>query len=319
MTDILISATGNPFLDIVFTGLPHAPAPGEEVEAENLSFLAGGSLTAGIVLTRLGYQVIYETHLGRDLASRMLLEIMEAEGLSTEAVTIDPDLRACVTVAYNHAGDRSFLSFAPLTPPPNPDLVERYHPRAVLADGLRLDETIITTLRRARACGALRLADVQDLAPTLADEGCPELLSQFDVITLNEREALQLTGLQDLEAALSLLHSLVPLVVLKMGERGARAIWQAESVELPALPTTVVDLTGCGDNFFAALTAALLDGRPLTECLAWSNVAGSLAAGAPGGTARHYTKETLLTLAADFYGPRLMPDALRRFSLIPNK
>lgn len=314
MIDVLISATGNPFLDIVFTGLPHAPAPGEEVEAENLTFVAGGSLTAGIILTRLGFQVMYETHLGRDLASRWLLETMEAEGMSTAAVTIDPELRACVTVAFNHAGDRSFLSFAPLTPPPNPDLVDRYRPRAVLADGLRLGESVLATLCRARSVGALRLADVQDLAPTLADAGCRELLSQFDVITLNEREALQLTGLDDLEAALNVLQSLVPLVALKMGERGSRAIWQADRVALPAIPTKVVDLTGCGDNFFAALTAGLLDGCSLPECLAWGNVAGSLAAGAPGGTARRYSKEDLLEISATFYRGQLTPDPLRRIS-----
>jgi sugar/nucleoside kinase (ribokinase family) len=304
MIDVLAAASGNPFLDIVFTGLPHVPAPGEEVNAKSLAFLPGGSLTSAIILTRLGYRVIYETQLGEDLPSRFLREAMEREGMLLDAVTIRPDARACVTVAYNQDGDRSFLSYTHPTPPPNPDLVDRYQPRAVLIDGLRLADAVIETLRRARRIGALRLGDVQDLAPTLADPGLGELLSELDVITLNEREAVQLTGRDTVPEAVEVLRTFVRIVVLKRGARGAQAFWPLGDIELPAIPTTAVDLTGCGDNFFAALTAAMLEGCVIGECLAWANAAGALAAAAPGGTGARYTRQQLLDLVARHYAGR---------------
>ncbi len=317
MTDILIPATGQPYLDVVFTGLPHVPTPGEEVLAENLTFLPGGNLTAAIVLTRLGYDVVYEATLGEDFASRFLLAAMEKEGLSTTAVTIDPDARASVTVAYNHQGDRSFLSYSHQTPPPDPNLVDRFSPRAVLVDGLRVGETCVETLRRAKRIGALRLADIQDTAPTLGDKGTAEMFAELDVINLNEREAKNLTGVDDLDAALGVLAGLVPTVVLKQGAAGSLAIWAWGHTQMPAIETEVVDLTGCGDNFFAALTAALLDGCVLEECLAWGNCAGHLAAGAPGGTGRRYNKKQLLSLVEKYYGEMIIPDPLRTVSLEP--
>jgi sugar/nucleoside kinase (ribokinase family) len=207
-----------------------------------------------------------------------------------------------VTVAVNRDGDRSFLSFAHPSPQPNPELVDRCQPRAVLLDGLRLGEGVIETLRRAKRIGALRLADVQDLAPTLADEGTATLLSLLDMVTLNEREALQLTGAGTVEDALDTLTAMTPLVVLKKGARGALAIAPFGRVELPAIPTPAVDLTGCGDNFFAAFTAALLAGCSLFECVAWANAAGSLAAGALGGTGKSYSRDELRALAEERYG-----------------
>lgn len=318
MIDVFFPATGNPFLDVVFTGLPHIPAAGQEVLAENVAFLPGGSLTAAIVLSRLGLNVMYEAQLGDDFASRFLLAEMKREGVSTDAVTVVPGTRACVTVAYNHNNDRSFLSFAPPTPPPRPELVDRYQPRAVLVDGLRVGPAVIETLARARTLRALRLADVQDTAPTLADPATAELLSQLDVITLNEREVLQLTCTTDLTHGLNTLRGLVGTVVLKRGADGARALWANGEVELPAIPAKVVDLTGCGDNFFAALTAAFLEGQVINECLAWANAAGHLAALSPGGTGGRYSRADLLELVERHYADRLAPDPLQSVTLEPH-
>ncbi|NLH49445.1 MAG: carbohydrate kinase family protein [Myxococcales bacterium] len=319
MIDVLVPCSGNPFVDIIFTGLPHVPAPGEDVIAENVTIVAGGSLTSAVVLTRLGYKVLYEAHLGRDFASRFLIETMENEGMPTDAVTIHDDARACVTVAYNHQNDRSFLSYEHPTPLPNPDLVDRYRPRAVLIDGLRLGEPLLETLRRSRRVGALRLADASDNAPTLAVPGFDELLAQLDVLNLNEREAMRLACRDRLEDALEILKARVPVIALKLGARGSRAFFPFGDVQLPAIPTTPVDFTGCGDNFFAALTAALLDGKLINECLAWGNAAGSLAATAPGGTSLRYTKKELLDLVDRHYGDLPPLDPLRLVTLEENE
>ncbi|MDP8222127.1 MAG: carbohydrate kinase family protein [Candidatus Lernaella stagnicola] len=319
MIDVLVPATGSPFLDVVFTGLPRVPVPGEEVVADDVAFVPGGSLTAAIVLTRLGYKVLYEARLGRDFASSFLLAAMETEGMSTEAVVIDDDARACVTVAYNHGGDRSFLTYAHPSPPPDPLLVDTYQPRAVLVDGLRVGESCVEVLRRAKKIGALRLADVQDTAPTLAETGTRELLSEIDVINLNEREAKRLTGAAELETALAVLADIIPTVVLKKGAAGSAALWAWGHSELPAIPTDVLDLTGCGDNYFGALTAALLDGCVMEECLAWGNCAGHLAAQHPGGTAGRYDKATLTKLVERHYGDLIIPDPLRNVQLEPTE
>jgi sugar/nucleoside kinase (ribokinase family) len=316
MIDALAIASGHPYLDLIFTGLPQVPGPGQEVKVvgQGLTFVPGGSLTSAIILARLGYRVAFETQLGHDFASRFLIEAMQAEGLLLDAVNIVADARACVTVAFNQGNDRSFLSYEHPTPPPNPEWVRRFQPRAVLIDGLPetgpVIERTIETLRVAARQGALRLADAQDLAPTLAVPGVRELLGCFDMITFNEREARHLTGCDDLAEALNILQAIVPVIVLKKGALGALARWAGRQVELPAIPTTVVDLTGCGDNFFAAFGAAMLEGCDMVECLAWGNAAGSLAAAAPGGTTARYGRRDLTAIIGAGYGKLPEPDPL---------
>ncbi len=306
MIDFLATATGHPYLDLVFTGVPHAPGPGQEVKAAQLTFVPGGSLTSAIVLARLGYKVVFETQLGHDFGSRFLLDAMKSEGVLLDAVTIAPEGGACVTVAFNQGNDRSFLSYEHPTPLPNPDLVRQYRPRALLIDGLPetppVLEKCLETLKIAGRQGALRLGDVQDLAPPLSAPGMRELIAQFDMLTFNEREARGLTGCEDLDGALDILQSLVPVVVLKKGAKGALARWPSGTAELPAIPTAAYDLTGCGDNFFGAFAAAMLEGRDIVECLAWGNAAGSLAAAAPGGTSARYDRRDLLALIEKHYG-----------------
>ena len=315
MIDVLLPGSGRPYLDLIFTGLPHPPQAGEEVHAENLTILPGGSLTSAIILRRLGFTVLYEAQLGRDFASRLLLEAMEEEGLSREAITVRDEARACVTVAYNQGGDRSFISYEGPALQPNPALIDRYQPRAVLLDGIDVGPEVLEVMRRARRIGALCLADTHERALTFSEKAMREVYAGLDVLFCNEREACGLMKQTDPEIAARLLAAVIPTVVLKQGARGALAIWPRGAERLPAIPAAVVDLTGCGDNFVAAFTAALLEGCLITECLARGNAAGFLAAQAPGGLSARYSTDDLLKLIRAHYGEIPGPDPLRGVTL----
>jgi sugar/nucleoside kinase (ribokinase family) len=317
MIDVLMPGTGRPYLDVIFTGVKQAPEPGGEEFGDDLAFVPGGFLSAAFVMHRLGLNVVLEATFGRDLGSRFLLESMEAAGLSREAVTVRDDLRAHVTVAFHNRTDRSFLSYEPpWYPPPDPALVERLRPRMVFFGGLKLrpSEPAREIARRAKKIGALLLADISEQPLTLADEDMRQIIGAVDVFLCNEREARHLTGLADADAAHRALAAVAPVVVLKRGDCGARALWPHGAVELPAIPTTVVDTTGCGDSFNGGFIYALLDGCSLDECVAWGNAAGSLAAAALGGTSALITREKLLALVEQHYAGKLTPDPLRKFT-----
>lgn len=316
MIDVLMPASGRPFVDLIFTGLDHVPAPGEEVYADDLTIVPGGALTGALVLHRLGLKVIFEATLGCDFGSRFLLEAMEEEGLSRDAVTIDDEVRANVTVAYNQNDDRSFLSFgSPRHSPPDPGLVEHYRPRAILMAGLRTGDEITQILRLAKKVGAIRIADSQSQPLNLDDEELRKVVSSLEVLLCNEQEACFLTGIESSLEAANLLATLVPTLVLKRGPQGAVAFWPYGNEELAPPLVKVVDSTGCGDNFSAAFTAAMLAGCMINECLAWGNVAGAQAAAAPGGTSRKIGRDELLDLVKQHYGESLAPDPLRMFTI----
>lgn len=91
-------------------------------------------------------------------------------------------------------------------------------------------------------------------------------VAQTDIITINDEEALQLSGENSLVAAAKKIHSMGPsYVVIKKGEHGALMFHQDTIFFAPALPIErVVDPTGAGDSFAGGLAAYLSSGVELT-------------------------------------------------------
>jgi sugar/nucleoside kinase (ribokinase family) len=77
------------------------------------------------------------------------------------------------------------------------------------------------------------------------------VLSRVDMLLLNDEEARQLSGLDNLPAAARAIRELGPkAVVVKRGDAGALLFHEAGVFAAPAFPIeTVVDPTGAGDSF----------------------------------------------------------------------
>jgi sugar/nucleoside kinase (ribokinase family) len=94
------------------------------------------------------------------------------------------------------------------------------------------------------------------------------LLPGVDVLLGNEAEAREITGEDDLEAALRALTKTCPVVALTRGAAGAVASDGNGIVSVPAVPVeAVVDTTGAGDLFAAGFLLGLARERPLADCL----------------------------------------------------
>lgn len=102
---------------------------------------------------------------------------------------------------------------------------------------------------RAGRLAALTLSDAFCVERHRADFRDWLASGQIKLLFANiaETQALYETG--DLDAACRAMADQVPTVVVTMGERGARVIANGQSVDVPAVPTAVKDLTGAGDLF----------------------------------------------------------------------
>jgi len=114
--------------------------------------------------------------------------------------------------------------------------------------------------------------------------GLHEALRYVDIFLPNEREACKVAGTDDLEAAVGKLSELVPLVVVKLGSKGAMAQRGKERTLSPPQNVDVVDAVGAGDSFDAGFLHEYLRGADLPLCLASGNRAGALSVTRPGGT-----------------------------------
>lgn len=92
-------------------------------------------------------------------------------------------------------------------------------------------------------------------------------VSLMDGILLNAEEAIYLGGNSQIELAAENLKAYTPLVVIKLGSRGAMAVFKDESVRVAAVTTNVVDTTGAGDSFAAGFIPMWLQTHDLDQAL----------------------------------------------------
>ncbi len=92
-------------------------------------------------------------------------------------------------------------------------------------------------------------------------------VSLMDGILLNAEEALYLGDAQDVESAEKNLMAYTPLVVIKLGSRGAMAVHNGVTAKVSAVTTSVVDTTGAGDSFAAGFIPKWLQTNDLGTAL----------------------------------------------------
>ncbi|TAH38478.1 MAG: sugar kinase [Planctomycetota bacterium] len=133
-----------------------------------------------------------------------------------------------------------------------------------------------------RLGGEVVFADTMNLWIESARPALLALLRRVQGLVLNDAEARQLTGEDNLIRAGAALLLLGPqVVVLKKGEHGAFLFARGFHFALPAYPTTrVVDPTGAGDSFAGGLLGSLaaagsLDPPGLRRAMAYGIVTAS--------------------------------------------
>ena len=140
-------------------------------------------------------------------------------------------------------------------------------------------ETVIAAATHARILGMTVILD-----PAPARPLPQELLSQVQILTPNESEALALIGaagseikLADAPAIARQLFALGPQqVILKLGAQGAFFFDGAREQHFPARAVEAKDTTAAGDCFNGALATGLSEGMTMDAAIAFANVAASI-------------------------------------------
>ncbi len=147
-----------------------------------------------------------------------------------------------------------------------------------------LQASAATLFRRAKMLGLTTSLDTNWDPSEQWDSGLKAALPHVDIFLPNEDEALRISGERDLHRALDVLSQVVPVVVVKRGEKGAVLRAGTKVIEMPALPAKFVESTGAGDTFDAGFVFGFIRGAPLEECLRFANACGALAVTEMGGT-----------------------------------
>lgn len=250
-----VVCVGDPFLDLIFLGLPGMPVLGEETLAGRLKIVPGGMGNVAYALRRLGLDAAICGPMGRDLAGRILAELMADVGVPWLG---RPGDATPVTVALPVDGDRALVSVMP-APTVDVETLRGIDPRAVIVDLPSVP--LLPSVRRIYA--VVGDPEVAAMAGRL-----PDSLAGVHALVLNQREAMGLTGLPDAGTAAARLAGLGTTVVVTRGSGGALAVEpDGRTVRVDAPPARVADATGAGDLFMAAYVWADLAGDDLEERL----------------------------------------------------
>ena len=259
-----IVVVGSVNLDLV-ARVPRLPEPGETLAAHELRRVPGGKgANQALAARRLGADVALVAAVGADPAADEALALLRAEGVDLSGVTAHPELptgHALVTV--DDGGETTIVVVAGAN-----DAVatgELGHADAVL--------TVLEVPDLAVAAAAARATGMFVLNAAPARPVAPDVLARADLVVVNRAEFAALDGLDAARARWPSRSAGEGAELRRGGAVVARAT---------PPPTTVVDGTGAGDCFTAALTVALLDGRSDEDALRYACAAGALAVSRPG-------------------------------------
>jgi len=252
------------FLDLTIVGLDAPPELGEERFASDLSRSPGGGAITAVGASRLGLSTTLVAALADDLAGELVRDAVAEDGVQ---VVVKPAPRTPITVVIPAASDRAMITIDPGVRVSRSDIAP-LSPRAVAAN---LD--LIHVVPRGAAgyvtCG-------EDDARAFAGRP-PADLDSMRALFVNEREALALTGTDDVHRAADQLADSISAVIVTLGERGAMAIVDGQRYEVPGFEAgPAVDTTGAGDLFVSAYIWAEQGGAEPEDRLRWSCVYAGL-------------------------------------------
>lgn len=276
---------GDYFCDIIVTGLEELPRLGIDLYGKNMEITVGGLCINATALHRLGVKVGWITDFGNDLFSRYALELISKEGLNQSLFRRHdfPLRRMSLSFSYQH--DRGFITYVDPFDLLYPfEEVRNYQPRAVLINGIPVDQGCRDFINMVHSYGGIVMTDPQSTRENLSDPGLAKALGLIDLFSLNEFEAISFTKKSTTEEALNVLAACCPLVIIKCGAGGAIAQHGNRQVIMPGLKVKAVDTTGAGDCFNSGFLAAWLRSLPLETCLQYGNICGGLSTTGYGGT-----------------------------------
>ncbi len=302
--DVLVIGEIN--VDLILRAHEITPVFGQEKLVEDCELTIGSSsVIAACGMARLGLRTAFFGRVGDDEFGRFMLREMGARGVDVSPVIVDPTVKTGITVSLSTPRDRAMLthlggSIDGLEPGDVPLALLRQIRHLHMGSFFlhtRLQPGVAELFAQAHARGVTTSLDVGWDPHERWDGGLWEVLAHTDVFLPNETEAMHITGLHEVEAALACLAGRTPTVAIKLGVQGAIARRGDEVARAPIVPVTVADTTGAGDSFNAGFLYGFLNGWPLGLALHMGTVCGSLSTRQAGGTAGQPTlEEALATL-----------------------
>jgi ribokinase len=282
---VAITVLGSLNTDLVVV-VPRLPRPGETITGDRLRTFPGGKgANQAVAAARLGGRVRMVGRVGMDAFGESLIRNLEANGIDTSGVARDTaEPTGSATILVEEHGQNMIA----LAPGANATVgraevdraIARIQPEDILVLQLEIPlDAVRAAIDQGRSAHAVI---VLNAAPATRLEEA--LLSQVDVLVLNEGEAALVAGdapesqPASKEAAAQVLRAAgVKTVVMTLGSQGALVCDEDGTRYVDPFRVDAIDTTGAGDAFVGAMSVALAAGLAADPATHFANAAGAAA------------------------------------------
>lgn len=147
---------------------------------------------------------------------------------------------------------------------------------------------------------------IADCVSTLKCHRLSKVLDKFYLLKANEAEALSLTNTDNVkDAVIQLVKKGLKRAMITLGKNGAMCYEvvddKIKTYSMPNMPDEeIVDISGCGNAFFAGFVVAMLRGKDMKGCLTSGQSAACLNAGSFSSVNRKMTYSALKEKVAKY-------------------
>lgn len=270
-----VVVVGSVNVDLVAVG-GRMPRPGETVSMERFAEVQGGKGgNQASAAAALGAEVYFVGAVGSDHWGGAARADLGGRGIDLGGLSTVDGATGVAIILVDDSGENSIAIVRGANGQVTPEAVDAAlaaidEADAVLVVCLEIPLESVRAAARAASARGWRLV----LNPAPAPQGGlpAELLAAASVVTPNATEVEELGGVDALLAA-----GAGAVVVTRGGDGTELHLPGAAAEHLPPSRAAVVDTTGAGDAFTAALAVALANGRELPDAVAWASAAGAIA------------------------------------------
>lgn len=248
---------------------------GQKLDIDNVTFASGGNASnAAVTFARQGLHAKYLWYLGNDVASRDVLQDLDAEQVDTSSVVRDSNFRTSYsTILLASTGERTILNYHGTKPQNYLSLdlsvidSSDWVYLSSLGD-ISLLEKIVSRAKDSKVKVMLNPAGSE-----LAEgDKLRAILEDVDVLITNKEEMAQIVEGGSMEELVRHALSYVPVAIVSDGPNGVvasngRVLVKAGMYE----DVPVLDRTGAGDAFGSGFLSQWALGKSLKESIIFAS------------------------------------------------
>ncbi len=309
--DVLVVGELN--VDLILNKIDGFPEIGKEKLADEMTLTLGSSSAIfASNLSALGAKVAFLGKIGHDQFGELVLQSLQAKGVSTELIIQDAHLNTGATIVLNYEQDRAMVTHPGAMNHLTIHDIKKEHLQKAqhlhfssyyLQPGIKKDVGRLFQL--ARSSGLTTSFDMQWDPAEKWDLDIEGILPFVDVFLPNQQELFFLTGQNNLHDAIAKLGDSINTIVVKMGTEGSYLFDRQKNIKihLPAFTNNkhFVDAIGAGDSFNAGFIFKFIQGENLETCQRFGNLCGAINTTAAGGTSAFKNYQQIMKLAREYF------------------